>query len=185
MTAAQPDAKRGRPTKLNEARAAQIVNMVRGGSFALVAARANGIHQATYHAWMARGRDAERDDDGHCVNPDDQLYADFHDSVKDAEAAAEVQSIALIRQSANNGTWQAAAWYLERKYPDRWGRKDHVRQEVSGVGGGPVHVDAKAELLGILASRRDPDLDPLTGEQEDATEVHPDDGSPKPAEVND
>jgi hypothetical protein len=26
-------------------------------------------------------------------------------------------------EAASSG-WQASAWYLERKYPDRWGRRD-------------------------------------------------------------
>ena len=28
--------------------------------------------------------------------------------------------MALIQRAANNGTWQAAAWWLERRRPGRW-----------------------------------------------------------------
>lgn len=149
----------GRPTKLTRQRHDRIVSMIKAGSYAIVAARANGIHPATFHAWTARGRDAERGDDDLCLNPDEQPYADFHDDVKVAEAEAEVASVMLIQRTASNGTWQAAAWLLERKYSDRWGRKDHLRQEVSGPAGGPVEVDAKAELLTFLMGRRDPETD--------------------------
>ena len=40
--------------------------------------------------------------------------------------------------------WQAAAWRLERRYPDRWGR---TRHEVTGADGGPVAVANWAELV--------------------------------------
>jgi len=45
------------------------------------------------------------------------LYA-----VEKAQAGAEMTSIALINR-ASEMQWQAAAWRLERKHPDRWGRK--------------------------------------------------------------
>ena len=31
-----------------------------------------------------------------------------------------------IQNAANSGTWQASAWILERKYPDKFARKDFV-----------------------------------------------------------
>lgn len=155
-----------RPSKLNPERHAEIVRFIRGGSYANVAARASGISEAAFYAWMDRGRGAERDDDGNLLNPDDLPYVEFQEAVKEAEAAAEVQSVALIRQAANNGTWQAAAWYLERKYPDRFGRKDHLRQEVTGPNAGPVEISAKEQLAAFLLARRDPETaEPLPAEE--------------------
>src|SRR5262245_60199699 len=37
---------------------------------------------------------------------------------------AEPGLVAAIIQAAQRGSWQAAAWLLERSYPDRWGRRD-------------------------------------------------------------
>ena len=28
-------------------------------------------------------------------------------------------------KAAGEGSWQAAAWRLERKFPERWGRREH------------------------------------------------------------
>jgi len=38
-----------------------------------------------------------------------------------ARATAEVREVALITQAASE-SWQAAAWLLERRAPERWGR---------------------------------------------------------------
>jgi hypothetical protein len=31
--------------------------------------------------------------------------------------------VGLILQAARSGTWSAAAWLLERRWPERWGRR--------------------------------------------------------------
>lgn len=51
--------------------------------------------------------------------------------------------------------WQAAAWMLERRFPDLFART--IRQEISGTGGGPVTVDmdgARERLRAKLETMR-------------------------------
>ena len=67
-------------------------------------------------------------------------YVEFFEALEKAEADAEVFDIALIRQAAQGGSWQAAAWIRERKAPDRWGRKDASKVEVTGPDGGPIDM---------------------------------------------
>jgi hypothetical protein len=116
--------------------------MIASGSYAEVAARANGVGTTTFYRWMQRGEEEETG-----------KYREFREAVKEAEAKSEVLTVGRIQQAAAGGTWTAAAWYLERKYPDRWGRKDHVRQEISGPGGGPVEVDSEAAALAFFDER--------------------------------
>lgn len=69
----------------------------------------------------------------------ERLYTEFFEAIKRAEAISEHRAIRLIREAAEPQTkvdkdgnttttynWQAAAWYLERKFPKRWGRKDKL-----------------------------------------------------------
>lgn len=54
-------------------------------------------------------------------------YADRWVEIQKSEAQAVVRNLFNIQQSANNGTWQASAWILERKYPEKYARKDTVQ----------------------------------------------------------
>jgi hypothetical protein len=59
-------------------------------------------------------------------------YAAFSAAVEKALAEAESRDLAtILKASAKN--WTAAAWRLERRYPERYGRFDRVK------------VDAKIE----------------------------------------
>lgn len=65
-------------------------------------------------------------------------YPAFLADIQKAEAEAEVQAVAVIRQAANDGTWQAAAWWLERRRHEDYRRRDET--EVIGSVDRPVRV---------------------------------------------
>ena len=48
---------------------------------------------------------------------------EFVDAVKKAEADAEVRHVANIAKAAQDGQWQASAWWLERRRPDAYARR--------------------------------------------------------------
>lgn len=137
----------GRPTKLTEARHKAIVKAIREGNIAQVAAAAHGITEQTYYNWLTRGQaDLESDD------PDRQssIFAKFFEAIKRAEAEAEIRQ---MRELQRDDKWQRRAWWLERRFPKRWGQKQSL--ELSGPDGGPVEVNAKAELEAFLAERKE------------------------------
>ena len=68
-----------------------------------------------------------------------QSSVDFRRQVLEAEKAAEIRAVALVMKAAVNDP-RHAEWWLERKHPDRWGRKDRLQAEVSGPEGGPVQI---------------------------------------------
>jgi len=41
-------------------------------------------------------------------------------------AAGEAALLARVEKAAEEGQWQAAAWTLESRRPERWARKDVV-----------------------------------------------------------
>lgn len=130
-----------RPSKLTQEITDRIVLAIRAGNYSKVAAEMAGIGETTFYRWLELGgkENARKD------------FREFRESIKRAEAEAEVRSVALIRQAADSGTWQAAAWYLERKHGDRWGRNDKIRQEISGPQGKPVPLSLEEAKKAVLA----------------------------------
>jgi hypothetical protein len=126
--------KMGRPTKYNDERAAKILEALRLGVPQSTAITYGGIAEATYYRWLS---DAQKPDaPPHLV--------EFREAVKAARAEAEVRSVAVI-QNASRKTWQAAAWFLERSFPQHWARTD--RHEVTGANGGPVELNVDTDAL--------------------------------------
>jgi hypothetical protein len=50
-------------------------------------------------------------------------YPEFSDAVKKAEINGKLRRILRIDKAGKDGHWQADAWYLERKFPEEYGRK--------------------------------------------------------------
>jgi len=144
-------------SKLNPERQSRIVEALTQGNYIETAARYAGITPQGMYKWLNRGN-AERSRiyDGEEPDPKETMYVDFVEVVEKARAQAEMRNVGLIQKAAVDGTWQAAAWYLERSYPKRWGRSD--RLEHTGADGGPVAVqvsmDELEEKVGQLLAHR-------------------------------
>jgi hypothetical protein len=92
----------GRPTKRTDANRKTIIDAIEQGTPYRHAAAMAGMSEDTFGRW--------RNDD-----------ADFADAIKEAEGRAVAGRLARIRV-AEPTHWQAAAWWLERKYPAEFGR---------------------------------------------------------------
>jgi len=140
-----------RTTILNETIQNAMVEAIEGGNYATTAAEAAGIGKSTHYEWMEKGEQG--------IEP----YAEYAEAIKKAEAIAETNAVKVI-QEASRDNWTAGAWYLERKFPDKWGRKDKLTQEISGKDGKPIEIDSKALVLAMLGHQ------PLAIEGEDGSE---------------
>ena len=103
----------GRKTKLTPTLQDEIVKRIRAGNYIKVACQAVGISHTAYFDWIKKGEEG--------ISP----YSEFLYSVKKAEAEAHVNYVAIVASQAPN-QWQAAAWWLERKFPDKWGKKEKI-----------------------------------------------------------
>jgi hypothetical protein len=109
------------------------------------AAAAAGVHRVTVHWWLRKGADGT------------EPYATFADRVHRALAEGELRMLAIIDKAALRDVWQAAAWKLERKWPQRWAQAQ--KHELSGKDGAPLRVEGgisaetadavRARVLGI------------------------------------
>tara|TARA_Y100000592_G_scaffold85549_1_gene137720 strand:+ start:1036 stop:1485 length:450 start_codon:yes stop_codon:yes gene_type:complete len=103
----------GRPSKLDDARVEDLVKWLKLGYYIEDACTMAGIAKQTYYNWIAKAEANEG-----------QEYLDFLDAVKKARAEAEGAHIMNIRKAADNGVWQASAWFLERSHPVKWGKRN-------------------------------------------------------------
>jgi len=117
----------GRKTKLDEKRLKKVVEGITAGLPYDTACALAGITYQTFLNWMRAGEAAESG-----------KFFEFFEEVKKAEAIAESVHIANIKNAGKAGVWKYACWILERRHPDRWGRREQIKQEISGDGGGPV-----------------------------------------------
>ncbi len=131
--------KGGRPTKLNEDVQHKICSAIRAGNYIETAAAYAGINKSTLYDWMKRGeREKQRVEKNprYRVRKREEPFVEFSNAIEKALADAEIRDVAIIARAAED-VWQAAAWRLERKFPDRWGKKmrveQEVKQEVSGT----------------------------------------------------
>jgi len=81
----------------------RLLASLRLGATHRIAAQCAGIGVSTMRDWLR----------------DKPMFAD---AVREAEAYGAVLMLERITAAANEGTWQAAAWLLERRYPDMYGR---------------------------------------------------------------
>lgn len=108
----------GLRSKYNAERHQTIVDAIRKGNSRSTSFRLAGLHPDTVYPWLRWARESPG------THPEyDQLLAD----IEFAEAEVEAERVALINVAANTGTWQAAAWWLERRKPEEWGKRDHVQ----------------------------------------------------------
>jgi hypothetical protein len=113
-----------RRAALDQAAVEQLLSMLRVGNYLEVAARATGVSL-------------------------DEVPVELRDELETARAEGELRSVARIAAAAVE-SWQAAAFLLERQYPDRWGRPA-VRQEGEKT---PVAVAVGVDSLDELAAKR-------------------------------
>lgn len=150
----------GRPFKLTPEVIDKIASYVRTGSYIETAAIAAGVSKAVFYMWLKAANDvADRvkrslaEGVTLALSPKEQILLRFLDAVEKAQAEAELADVVTIRQ-ASAANWQAAAWRLERKFPDKWGRRDTVKTEISGPGGAPVQTET-TDTTGMSATEKD------------------------------
>jgi len=121
----------------------KICNLVRVGNYLDTAAAACGVTRATLHRWLRIGnKDLEM---GRKT-----VHSRFVNRVHRVMAESELLSLAMLNDHGLK-SWQAVAWKMERRFPERWGKSYKAEIELTGKDGGPIEIgDARKQLLGRL-----------------------------------
>lgn len=140
-------AKQGRrPTELENPKIQNLITALRAGNYFEHACAYAGIASSTAYRWLERGRREQQSQaDGNKPNNIEQHYLELCETIEKARADAIVGNVAIIQNAAKAGTWQAAAWWLERTMPNQFGRQ--LKAEVTTVDN---TTDADADIARII-----------------------------------
>ncbi|MEA4922174.1 MAG: hypothetical protein VB031_02265 [Eubacteriaceae bacterium] len=98
------------------------------------------IDESTFYKWMSEGQEdinAEKTTDA----------SEFFKSIKEAEAKFKLTHIRNIKNVADEGTWAASAWLLERCYRNEYGRNTmDARVELTGKDDGPIKTESTVQV---------------------------------------
>jgi len=106
------EGKMGRPPVITDEVKEAILRTISLGLHAERAAQAHGISRGTFSSYRKR-------------NPD------FAAAIKEAEAAAESTFLGRMFLHTDRH-WQCLAWMLERRWPERWAKREHVEVSTKG-----------------------------------------------------
>jgi len=109
--------KSGAKRKMTPEVIAKLVEAVEAGSTHRLACQYAGIGPTLFYATL-------------------QSNAEFSNIIKGAEASGAMKFLSRITD-ASELQWQAAAWMLERRFPDEYGKRV---VEHSGQGGGAIQI---------------------------------------------
>jgi hypothetical protein len=100
-----------RPNKFTPEVRTKILLALTQGSFRDVAARSANIGPRTLNRWLNLGRQY----------PDGE-YGKFQQAVQRIEATVETLAVERIFKAGMTEDAKLLCWYLERRWPQRWGR---------------------------------------------------------------
>lgn len=132
----------------------RIVELVSQGTSITGAAKEAGLRSRRVKAWVERGSD-----DSEVAR--DPAMVDFAMRVREAEGQVEHRAVSIIDKAAQDGDWKAAAWLLERKFPDIYRQRSTT--EHTGEDGLPIKVTVADLMKQGAQARQAPALKLIEG----------------------
>jgi transposase len=128
MTGRSPEKRSiDQPSKYDDPKIQKIIlDALEDGNYLYIAARLAGVAPDTLHEWIGRGRGTRKG-----VAP--PSLVEFVEQIDLALARWEAKTVKKVHEVAQSGqpnTWQAAMTMLERKSPDRWGKREKLGVEI-------------------------------------------------------
>jgi transposase len=114
----------GRPSVLTKELIAEFRKLLVYVAYMDTIASYLGVDRSTWRKWLKRGRTEwnrlNREGEHAEVLESEEIYLEFFASYKKGLAESEIRDCTLIAKAAEEN-WTAAAWRLERRFPQRWG----------------------------------------------------------------
>lgn len=127
----------GRPTKYSDELGNRICMWVAAGMPIASACGHEGVGRATYYEWRARAKLE--------IEP----FKTFMLAVEVALARSEVAVMQSVVAAAREN-WKAGAWWLERRFPKRYGQRQQLRVEKAPAEMTDAELDAAIAQHGYV-----------------------------------
>lgn len=115
-----------RPPRWDDPQVLTMLGHLETGAYLTDAITSARLAERTVYRWFERGRiEADTDPDGLDVP---SVYRHIWQAALRAQVVPEARALDTIHRAASRGAWRAAAWFLERRYPHRWGRNAYAWQ---------------------------------------------------------
>lgn len=128
--------KGGNPGKSDPERMKKILDGIKVGLSYEGACGLARVHYTTFLRWKRWGEENTS-----------EKFRKFYEELNYAEAVAEAEQLKRIKADPDT---KYACWILERRHPDRWGKKEQVKQEISGPEGQPIKTETKITGAALL-----------------------------------
>jgi len=103
-----------RPQLITKEIIEEICNYIAAGHSYAKSAKLAGIAESTFFRWRTMGQ----------LEGAEDIYTIFYIETQDASDFSESEALQLIRSSAIlERNWRAAAWFLERRFPDKYSKR--------------------------------------------------------------
>lgn len=105
----------GRPPKLTSELIEQFCDLLIEGRTIERAAKLSGLSGTTIYRWLAMGKKQDAE----------SIYKELVERVSEATEASEFSLLQSMRKAGSDPkNWRANAWLLERRFPEKYGKRD-------------------------------------------------------------
>ena len=122
----------GRPSLMTEEVRDRLCSALADGNHFDTACSYAGIGYSTFRSWMVAAQESDAE----------PKLLEFLEVITRAMHEAEFYAVKSVKDQMTKD-WRAAIAFLERRFPQKWGRRERV--EVTGRGGGPISLVADAK----------------------------------------
>jgi hypothetical protein len=109
------------PPRYDDPQILIMLGHLEAGAYRGEACAAAGLAERSVMRWLEIGRAEAQHQDNEDAPV--TVYRHIWHSVLKAEALTQVQALHTVHAAAGRGAWRAAAWFLEHRYPEKWGPK--------------------------------------------------------------
>ena len=155
---------KGRPSRIYEAeKVAEFLQLIQDGVDFNIAADSSRLARSTIFEWLKKGREIQANHDGsENLSMNERTLLDFLERFKRARVASEVKAVEVINLSIEKGSWRAAAWMLEHRFPERWStaKEEKMTSNIPEISDVALQARIESKVMAIVGKReRDDERD--------------------------